>query len=249
MADLTLREQWRLAVRSLLIQLLLNYRTMQGGGYLFALRPWLKDPATRRARVEAASGFLNGHPILSAFALGAMLRRLQNGDADASLENLHRWRESLSAPLGLIGDSLIWDRWKPLVFAAGCLLLLILPKESSPVSHIAVAVLCLAVYNIPLFRLRLWGIKQGDRLGERVLELSNHPGIKLWRKWLTAAGGILCGGLTAVALLRGSEGRPLAALQFLAAFGIVITAEKLNVNVVWSALLALTVAVGIGFAF
>lgn len=214
---LSARETFGLAWRLLLLQVPLNYRTMQGGGYLFALWPWLRKGEHRSSRVRAASGFLNAHPVTAALALGALRRRLENGDAETHEEELAQWMQSLCGPLGMVGDALIWDRWKPLVFAAGALVMAISPSCGV---WLVVALTCLLVYNAPLSYARVWGIREGYRLGASVLSALNRPVFPALRNYLSVAGAVLAGLMFGFLFMTGSRIKTIAALQFLAAFGL-----------------------------
>ena len=212
---LTGRETRRLAWRLLLLQVPLNFRTMQGGGYLFALWPWLKKGDHRSQRVQAASGFLNAHPVMAAFALGALRKRLEVSGAETQAEELAEWKQSLCGPLGMIGDALIWDRWKPIVFTSGAL---VLSWIATPIVWLTLALICLIVYNAPLAYARIWGIREGYRLGTAVLTALHRPIFSALQKNLNIAGAILAGLLLGSLFFTGSGLKTIATLQFIVAF-------------------------------
>jgi mannose/fructose/N-acetylgalactosamine-specific phosphotransferase system component IID len=214
---LTARETHQLARRLLLIQVPLNFRTMQGGGYLFALWPWLRTSEHRSERVKAASGFLNAHPVLAALALGALRKRLEEGDAESQPEDLTQWMQSLCGPLGMIGDALIWDRWKPIVFAAGAL---VLTFAATPAVWLITALTCLIVYNAPLAYTRLWGICEGYRLGAVVLTALNRPIFSTLRNGLNTVSVLLGGLLLGALFMAGSGMKAITAAQFIVAFAL-----------------------------
>jgi len=60
-------------------------------------------------------------------------------------------QSQISGLLGMVGDSLIWDRWKPLVFSLGALIMFWFPRIEI---WVGVALGCLLLYNIPLFQIR-----------------------------------------------------------------------------------------------
>lgn len=165
-------EARRLAVRSLFLQVLLNYRTMQGGGYLFTLWPWLRKSGQSAENVNAAAEYLNAHPVLASLAVGAMRRRIEDGDVQRDPVEFAQWQNSICGPLGVVGDALIWDRWKPLLFSLGVMILLWSPSLTV---WAAVAAGLLLVYNVPLFLLRTWAVRRGYELGANVLDALAHP--------------------------------------------------------------------------
>jgi mannose/fructose/N-acetylgalactosamine-specific phosphotransferase system component IID len=242
MAELSNREAHQLARRLFLIQVLLNYRTMQGGGYLFALWPWVRKQKRRAEIAHDAAGYLNSHPVFAAFAVGAMRRELETHPLVPPLKQggeFAAWRESLAGPLGMTGDALIWDRWKPLVLAAGACVLLIAP--SMAVWAIA-ATVCLIAYNTPLYMLRVWGVRQGYALGAQVLTVLRDKRFALWQRRLTVAGAILAGALFGTATVGASQGDVSRGVQFLVALGVMLLGLRFRLSAATAAVLAIVAA-------
>jgi mannose/fructose/N-acetylgalactosamine-specific phosphotransferase system component IID len=235
---LSTSEARRLALRSLLLQVLLNYRTMQGGGYLFALWPWLRSSKIEGTRVKTCGDYLNAHPVMASLAIGALRRQVEDGVDERDPEGFRLWQSSLCGPLGTVGDTLIWDRWKPLVFATGALILLGL---QSTAAWWTVAAVGLLLYNLPLWYARIWGVREGYRLGGSVLEALSHPLFGRLRASLNLAGAVVAGLLIAAGLLSTSHTGTLAPIQYLLAFAVMIGAARLRWPVTWSLLLALAV--------
>jgi PTS system mannose-specific IID component len=234
---LTPRECRRLALRSLCLQVLLNYRTMQGGGYLFSLWPWLRQSQADRRRVEASGGYLNAHPVLAALAIGALRRRLEEGDYEKDPAAFTAWQTGLCGPLGMIGDALIWDRWKPLVFSLGVLILLLVPTIDA---WLITAPILLLLYNVPIFTLRMRGVATGYALGERVLEALGNPVIGKVRTLLTGSGLILSGLLFAAGLVTSGHTASLHAVQFSLAFLLMLIGVRRQWPFAVSLLIALS---------
>lgn len=204
-------EARQLATRSLFLQTLWNYRTMQGGGYLFTLWPWLRRTDASPARVRASADYLNAHPVLAAFAIGALRRRLEEGHVERDPEAFAAWQNTLCGPLGVMGDALIWDRYKPFLFSLGVLVLLLF-------RHVEVwyvlAPALLLLYNIPLFLLRTWGVREGYALGEHVLDVLSRPVFGLLRRRLTQAGLVLAGLLFAAGIVASTGESAMHPVQF-----------------------------------
>ncbi|MBI5058397.1 PTS system mannose/fructose/sorbose family transporter subunit IID [candidate division KSB1 bacterium] len=232
----------QIALRSYVLQTLLNFRTMQGPGYLFSLLPALRRGGGRAAELRRAAGFMNSHPVFAAYAQGAILRRLREKSPAGDAE-FNSWRESLAGPLGLLGDQLIWDRWKPIVFAAGIIPILLWP---SVISWAVTASICLLVYNVPLYRLRVFAVRRGYELGERVLQVLGEPWVGRVRKALNRTGVVVAGLVLGVSLIRSSSGAwPLFA-QFAVAFAVMTAGQKLRLTVTLSLLLSLVAAIALG---
>jgi mannose/fructose/N-acetylgalactosamine-specific phosphotransferase system component IID len=209
------KESRQLAVRSLFLQVLLNYRTMQGGGYLFSLWPWLKQSHASKARVCASGDYLNAHPVFAAFAIGALRRRLEDGDLEKNPTGFAEWQTALCGPLGMIGDALIWDRWKPLLFSLGVLILLFFPTLEAWIISAIALLLC---YNLPIFYLRVLGVRKGYELGEHVLTILGHPLISKVRKRLTSIGLVISGLLFAAGVVKTGDISVMHPVQFTLAF-------------------------------
>jgi mannose/fructose/N-acetylgalactosamine-specific phosphotransferase system component IID len=230
------RETCRLTRRLLLLQVLLNYRSMQGEGYLYALWPWLRRSESRAVRVQTAAGFLNAHPVMASLALGALRRRIEDGDTE-----LVSWKDSLCGPLGMVGDALIWDLWKPLIFALGALVLLLAP---SPAAWVILAAACVLVYNAPLAWARHWGVREGYRLGAGVLSALNHPLFSALPKYLGRAGAVAAGLLVGISLMAGSRMQLVPAAQFIVGFGLTWFALRRGIPLLYT----LPVAMGAALA-
>lgn len=150
--------------RSFLVQGSWNYHTMLGCGFAFALLPGLReihgsDPERLRNAVARHSDHFNAHPYLAGVALGAVLR-LEADGADA--DTVRRFKEAVRAPLGSLGDGLVWATWLPgTACAALAAYWLGLP------GWIAVAAF-LVVYNAGHLTLRVWGLRVGLAAGREV---------------------------------------------------------------------------------
>lgn len=236
-------ENMRAARRLLLLQVLLNFRTMQGGGYVFVLWPWLKHADHRENRVRATAGFINSHPVMASLAAGAIRRRLENGDADSNPADLSEWKSSLSGPLGMVGDALIWDRWKPIVFAFGALITLLWPSIDL---WLAVAASCLLVYNIPLGLLRVWGVREGYRLGESVLTALHRPVFTEIQKPLGIAGAVIAGLFLGRLLWSAGSGVFFGVPSFAIAFTVTAFGLRRNLSLMYIAPLAVILAFAAG---
>lgn len=174
-------------LRSLALQLFLNYKTMQGPGYLFALKPELRERDENKVR--AAGSLINGHPVFSSIALGAIAARLREPVDETRANEIAEWKRGLATPLGAIGDSLIWERFKPGLLALVVGTMLISGNKADSIWGWC-AVALLLTYNLTLWWFRNWGFANGFRLGERVSELALHPALPILRRilrWLGIA--------------------------------------------------------------
>lgn len=220
-------------LRSLALQLFLNYRTMQGPGYLLALRPLLKQSPLSEPKIRAAGSYINGHPVFSSAGLGAIAGRLTSDDA-LDLSDFAAWKREISTPMGAIGDGLIWERFKPGLLAVAAGFLLVAGPYAQDVWP-WITLVILAVYNSTLWMFREWAFARGFELRERLTELAAHPGLIKLKKGLR-----IFGILAAAFALAGSlgvfvNGGPLGASQFGAGFLIMLAGARLRVSTLTAA--------------
>lgn len=211
----------KILLRSLGLQLFLNYKTMQGPGYLLALRGEgrkLDEQATR-----TAASFINGHPAFSGIALGALSKRLREPVDDQKAKELMEWKRGLSTPLGAIGDSLIWERYKPGSLAVLVLLMLI-PTNNWMTNWVWGAASVLAIYNLSLWWFRNWGFSHGFALGERVSELALHPALPAVQKFMRGFGIAAAGAVIGATLSRITGDSGVSLLQYIAGFIVMVGA-------------------------
>ncbi len=151
-------------VRTFAVQGSWNYRTLIGGGMAYALAPLLErihagDPVALRKSLERAATEFNSHPYLSPIAVGA-LARLEYDRQDE--ETLRRFRGALQAPLGAMGDQVLWAGWRPFcVLVSGLLFLM-------GVGPVLTAAMFLLVYNAGHVAVRVWGFRLGWARGLEV---------------------------------------------------------------------------------
>lgn len=168
----------RLFLRSLLIQALWNPRDFQGSGLAWAL--------------GEKPGVYNGHPYLSGVALGALtrLRSMEGGENGGSLDT--RFREALRAPLGALGDALVWVGLRPLLLLAAVLFLLLGARPAVVLSALFLG------YNGVHLALRSWGVRIGLTHGLGVAHALGSGGLHQWASRLQRGSVLFAGGVMGV---------------------------------------------------
>jgi mannose/fructose/N-acetylgalactosamine-specific phosphotransferase system component IID len=178
--------------RSLLLQGSWNYRTMVGTGMGFALLPVLRrlherGPALDEAVARQSAPF-NAHPYLAELALGGLVR-LETDGADA--ETIRRFRSAVGAPLGALGDRVVWAIWLPLT----ALLALVVFELGLPAW--AAAVVFLLTYNTVHLALRWWGfhagLDEGTQVAARLRTLGLVQKARRAEAYLVVLAGLLAG--------------------------------------------------------
>jgi len=145
---------WRIFIRSLLVQSSWNFAGMQNLGFFFMTwpdlarrrlpAPELTDAGSRRLRN------FNTHPYFAGLVAAAVIRHEQSGATDEGVEGLKR---SLMCALGAIGDEFFWATLRP--FAA------VVALPAALAGAVWAPLLMLAIYNVPHFGIRAWGIGAG----------------------------------------------------------------------------------------
>lgn len=169
---LPLRTRAAIFLRLLAIQGAWNYESLLGNGVGFCVEPALRllpggvhGPAFKSA-LARESHYFNAHPYLAAIAVGALARAELDGEPP---ERIDRFRTALCAPLGSVGDRLVWAGWLPFCSLAS------LAIFGLGASTATVVVFFLAAYNTGHFALRIWGLETGWRHGLRVAAALGNP--------------------------------------------------------------------------
>jgi mannose PTS system EIID component len=185
-------------LRSFLVQGSWNYETLIGTGFAFVLLPVLRqihghDPAAVRDALRRHAEVFNSHPYLATLAAGAVARMEAEG---ASHEVVGRFKGALRSTLGSLGDQLVWLTWRPCcALLAIALLLLDAPWWLAVASF-------LVCYNALHIWLRLWGLEVGLRDGMAVGKVLRDSPLHAWIRRGAAAGMLLAGLCTALAVAR-----------------------------------------------
>jgi len=155
---------WRIFIRSLLVQASWNFAGLQNLGFFFMtwpalVRRRLPAPEVARAAVRHLQNF-NTHPYFSGLVAATVIRHEESGGTDAAVEEL---KHSLMCALGAVGDEFFWATLRPLAAVVA------LPAALAGV--VWAPLLMLAVYNVPHFGVRAWGISAGLKGGGVVVEM------------------------------------------------------------------------------
>jgi len=199
---LKLRHRLQVFVRSFAIQGSWNERTMQGGGFGYALLPGLRalhpdDPEELDHALRRHVEHFNAHPYLADLALGAVLRL----EADAVPANeIRRFKSALRGPLGSIGDVLVWAGWLP-----ACTLLA-LALALLGVGPWITILSFLGLYNLGHVILRAWVFRAGFREGREVGRWLRGAQLARHSSTVAAGGTLLLGVVLGLGVSRGIVG-------------------------------------------
>lgn len=165
----------RVFARLFTIQASWNYERMQGVGFGNAAEPALRaleggrDGAPYKAALARQARFFNSHPYFAGLAVGAAVRAELEGEKP---ERIERLRATLGAPLGSLGDRLIWASWLPFCAVLGIALFIY-------GARIWAAVAFLVLYNVVHVACRWWALRAGWEHGMTVASALHSPLLRL----------------------------------------------------------------------
>jgi len=191
-AGVTTGDLWRVVGRSLLLQALFNRERMQGQGLACALRPVarrLAGPQGEAGWLARHLGYFNTHPVLAAYALGAVARleaeRAAGGDVTE--ETVAHAKAALGPALAAAGDSLFWSTCRPLAAVIGVLWV----AQGSPYGPLVFWLL----YNVPHAMVRVRGVFAGYAMGLGVVGERMRVGLNRLRLVLRLTGVVVAAAL------------------------------------------------------
>jgi mannose/fructose/N-acetylgalactosamine-specific phosphotransferase system component IID len=161
--------------RLFMVQASWNHDRLQGVGAAHAIEPLLRDlpggPEGERYRdaMHRAASFFNAHPYMLGLAIGAVARAEHEG---ASPDQIERLKAALPAPLGAVGDRLVWAGILPATSGLGLACAATLPWAAGPAVF-------LALYNIAHVFIRTWALFAGWWSGMQVARALSAPWLKV----------------------------------------------------------------------
>ena len=161
--------------RSFALQGAFNYERMQNLGYAYAMIPVLRklyqSEQDRAKALQRHLTFFNTTPAVSPAIMGisaAMEEQNAKDPENFDTSSINAVKAALMAPIAGIGDSLFWGTLR--VIAAG------IGISLASQGNILGPILFLALYNIPHFLTRYYGLRLGYRFGNEALEQMSASG-------------------------------------------------------------------------
>lgn len=198
-------ERRRLGLRSLLVQAVWNYESLQGVGFAWSLLPALErihpDRRDRAERLLAHLEPFNANPYLAPIGIGVAARLEQEvarGSAGAE-RRLGRLLQVLRGPLGALGDALFWAAWRPALGSLAALLVVVGAPAWTAVGY-------LVAYNGFAQAVRFRGVRAGFASGAGIARILQDPFWSRAAAIIGAGGAVIAGAALAVAAI-GAFGR------------------------------------------
>ncbi|MBD3385965.1 hypothetical protein GF407_13695 [candidate division KSB1 bacterium] len=172
---------YRILFKSFLIQGSWNFQSMLGLGFCYCLIPVLNrlygDERERQAFLRRHIEFFNAHPYFSTWSLGAV-SKLEEEAKHKKWKNhqpINLFKNRTVGVLGVIGDRLFWNGFKPAAAAMAVTIGLF--------SWVAIP-LFLIVYNIPHLYVRIKGLNLGYRKG---FDIVSNLSVRRFEKYFSLA--------------------------------------------------------------
>jgi PTS system mannose-specific IID component len=234
---LRVRDLFRVFLRLLFLQGLLNWRGMQNLGLVSALAPVsakLREDEDNSLLMKHLTYF-NCNPNFVPMIVGGMLRLEEDKREGRPVrdEDIDRFKKSLAGPLAAMGDMLFMGNLKPLAltFAA------VFAIYNLPIGLLAV----LLLYNVTVVGCRLWGVYFGYARGWELVDAMSGP---RFRSLLNVAEGAnaVAGGVLAgmIAHRFSGNGHTIAVLGAVLA-AVTLYLLKRNIPASWVAIILLPI--------
>lgn len=164
---ITMRDLFKVFLRSFFIQSLWNFERMQNVGFLHTIIPALKkiypDKEKYKESLLRHLGFFNTQPYIANFIVGVTLAKEEEhaSEGGVSAQQISVLKKNLSGPLAALADTIFWAGTRPLFALLGTIL--------SLSRGIWGAVTFLLLYNLVHIPTRLLGVIWGYRLKEGIV--------------------------------------------------------------------------------
>jgi PTS system mannose-specific IID component len=228
---ITRRSIFKVFMGSFFVQSSWSFESMQGLGFAAAIYPALmeiypEDDSARNAALKRQLVYYNAHPYMASPILGAVINMEEMvSRGECAPEMSVKFKSTLMAPYGAIGDMFFWGGIRPLASCLGIMAALLWGLWGP--------VVFLVVYNFFHLWMRWRGLENGYQLGSGVV--GYIKGLELPRRSVTAHNitAVVLGAVAAVfawsfvSLVTGGGSGWRSTAIFIAALGVVIVATLL----------------------
>lgn len=190
-------------LRSHFIMAVWNFERMLNLGFLYSLVPVIrvlnKNYENRKNAITRHLVFFNTHPYFASYVLGMVIRKeeklsnVKEVNEKREIEtSIQTTKTALMGPLGALGDSLFWGSLRPFLTLLSVVLTILLWEENY-LCNLLGLILFLTVYNSAHFYIRFFGLIQGYRYSESVVEKIKSMKIPNIVEKIRTAGVIIIG--------------------------------------------------------
>jgi PTS system mannose-specific IID component len=228
---------FRVFLRLLFMQGLLNWRGMQNLGLASALGPVsgkLGDDGDN-SLLKNHLGFFNCNPNFAPLIVGGVLRLEEDkrGGKPIADDDIERFKKALAGPLAAMGDMLIMGNLKSLALTFACLFAI----YKLPIGLLAV----LLLYNVTIVVCRLWGLYFGYAKGWELTTALSSPRFRTVLSVVEGGNAVVAGVLVGTIIHR-VQGNGHAVSVFAAALAaITLYLLKRDIPASWVAIILLPI--------
>ncbi len=160
--------------RSFLLDATENYETMKSVGFSFVMMPAIKKLYGKAEEVreclKGSLGYFNVNPYFAAPLIGVLTRLVESKATDGSVsrDRIETVKRNFMGPLAAIGDAFFWASLRPLAALIG--VATVLYHRNSWPHGLWGLVFFLVIYNIPHLAFRYWGLQDGYKHGENMID-------------------------------------------------------------------------------
>lgn len=232
------RDLFRVFLRLLFVQTLLNRRGMQNFGFAHAMAAVAEKLGGTRDNsiLDRHLSFFNCNPNFVPLVIGGVLKLEEERLAGrpVTVQDIDHFKKSLASPLAAMGDLLFLGNLKPLALTFACIFAI----YKSPIGLLAV----LVVYNVLIVSCRLWGVYFGYARGWELVDVFSGPEFQRMLGTVQGIGAGFGGVLVGIVFNRLPHAGPWMLLSGTVVAAIGLYLLKRDVSASWFAIILFPVS-------
>lgn len=179
---------WKVFIRTHLMMSVWNFQRMLNIGFVFSLYPITRvldlDKEKSREFYQRHLNFYNSHPYFASVVLGIIIKKEEElsqasqEEQKAKIQAIDLTKRGFMGPMGALGDSLVWESYRPMI-GAGLILFILLAIPNITLAYSGILIYFL-LYNLLNEYIRFKGVFEGYQKGELIIkdiQALNIPGL------------------------------------------------------------------------
>jgi mannose/fructose/N-acetylgalactosamine-specific phosphotransferase system component IID len=197
---------WKVFIRTHLMMSVWNFQRMLNIGFVFSLSPIIRvlglDQEKSREFYQRHLNFYNSHPYFASVVLGIIIKKEEEllhaspEEQKAKIQAIDITKRGFMGPMGALGDSLVWESYRPMI-GAGLILFILLAIPNTTLAYSGILVYFL-LYNLLNEYIRFKGVFEGYQKGELIIKDIQALNIPRLNECLKDIGTFLTGGIIGV---------------------------------------------------
>ncbi len=203
---ITKKDLLKVFFRTHLMMAVWNFQRMLNLGFLFCLLPIIKslrlNEEKKREFYQRHLNFYNSHPYFASVVLGIIIKKEEElsqalpADYKNKLQTIDTLKRGFMGPMGALGDSLVWESFRPMI-SAGLILIILLTLPHLSLAYAGILIYFL-LYNLLNEYIRFVGVFEGYKKGEAIIKDINVLNIPRINEKLKDVGVFLTGTIIGV---------------------------------------------------